>query len=296
MCFITDWMPLAPFMDEEIFSREVIVKEELNDITEETCLEIKEEPIDYAVKEKDEVSDVKVKHNCRFFPNLHDLRHEANAKVLCNFVQGHNDLLNVPFVAEDCGNKCLSDGDQAIHKESLEDAQLKVKATLSRFVCEVCGKKFSHKSNINIHMRVHTKEKPYSCDICKKAFSQISDLTRHMRVHTKEKPYSCDICDKAFTQKSDLGKHMRVHTKEKPYNCEICKKAFSQINDLTRHMRVHTKEKPYSCEICDKAFTQKSDLAKHMRVHTKEKPYSCEICNKAISQKSNLVSHMRIHT
>ncbi|XP_037772950.1 zinc finger protein 271-like [Penaeus monodon] len=239
MSFINNWMPLAPLTDEEIFSRGVSVKEELNDVTEETCLEIKEEPLDYADKERDEVSDIKVKHNCLSCPNLHDLRHETNGKVLCNFVRDHNDLLNVPFVAEDCRNKCLSDGDQMMHKECLEDMQIKVEATLNRFVCEVCGKKFSHKSNINIHMRVHTKEKPYSCDICNKAFSQISDLTRHMRVHTKEKPYSCEICDKAFSQKSDLTRHMRVHTKEKPYSCDICNKAISQKSNLVSHMRVH---------------------------------------------------------
>ena len=52
-----------------------------------------------------------------------------------------------------------------------------------KFVCPVCGKKASSKQNINVHIRVHTGEKPYSCNVCGKQFTQKSNLNSHKIVH-----------------------------------------------------------------------------------------------------------------
>ncbi|XP_047468498.1 zinc finger protein 189-like [Penaeus chinensis] len=231
----------------------VRIKEEPNDhVTEETCLEIKEEPFDYEVG--DALSDARVKREGRFLRDLQEARQEArgrrgsgreggDAKGRRGSGREGGDAKGLPFVEKE-----------------------------KAYRCEICHKTFSVKSHLVRHMRVHTKEKPYGCEICGKAFTEKCTLIRHMRVHTKEKPYSCEICKKAFSENT-LVRHMRVHTKEKPYSCEICSKAFSHKTSIVSHMRVHTKEKPYSCEICSKAFSQKQIMVRHMRIHTKEKPY-----------------------
>ncbi|XP_042857160.1 gastrula zinc finger protein XlCGF8.2DB-like [Penaeus japonicus] len=293
MNFRLDWLPSSPLRDEEIYGAGVAIKEEASEgVTEETCVEIKEESLDYADEARDEVSEATTEHG---FPFYKDLKHEDFESDSSNVIEDSNDALPAaPFVAEAIGPKGSSDEDQAAHREGHEELRNYDKKK-KRFVCKVCGKNFLYKSYLTKHMIVHTKEKLYSCDICEKTYSRKHDLVMHMRIHTKEKLYSCEVCEKAFSRKQDLVKHIRVHTKEKPHRCKVCEKAFSQKQHLVTHMRIHTKEKPYSCEVCEKAFPRKQSLVLHMRIHTKEKPYSCDVCKKAFSWKPNLLRHMRAH-
>ncbi|XP_037773050.1 zinc finger protein 233-like [Penaeus monodon] len=163
-------MPSAPFTGKEISSTGVSVKEELSeDVTDDTCLKIKEEPLDYGDEPRNEVCNVNVIRENLFLHNPLDLRHKSYAKDSCNLVQDCNDMSKVPFRAKDCGKTCSSDGVQVMYEGRLkEDTQLKLESTSKCFACEVCGKELSKENHIRIHMRVHTKEKPYNFDIYNK--------------------------------------------------------------------------------------------------------------------------------
>ncbi|XP_037837198.1 oocyte zinc finger protein XlCOF22-like [Kryptolebias marmoratus] len=156
------------------------------------------------------------------------------------------------------------------YSDNVDCLKLKTLPDEKPFTCGTCGKKFSVKYNLTLHMRTHTGEKPYSCEICGKCFSQNSHLTQHIRTHTGEKPFSCLICGKTFSHGNSLQLHLRIHTGEKPYPCKNCGKHFFTSSNLTNHMRTHTGEKPFSCQTCGKSFGQKSYLIRHMRTHKGE--------------------------
>nr|XP_012549062.2 zinc finger protein 271 isoform X2 [Bombyx mori] len=169
------------------------------------------------------------------------------------------------------------------------------------FQCDICEKKFTRKDNLRSHKRIHDphREKGPSntclCLYCGRSFSNSSNLIVHMRRHTGEKPYKCDFCGKGFPRSSDLQCHRRSHTGEKPCVCGVCGKGFSRSNKLTRHMRVHTGVRPYKCTYCEKAFSQSNDLTLHIRRHTGDRPYICEVCGDRFIQGTALQNHRRAH-
>ncbi|KAF7650640.1 hypothetical protein LDENG_00122800 [Lucifuga dentata] len=178
-----------------------------------------------------------------------------------------------------------------------DDVQGKLRSdgtSIKSYKCSECGKMFRHRSVLELHMRIHSKDKPYQCKVCGKGFRFSSYLQQHVIIHTGKKPYKCPDCGKEFAFLQNMKTHQKLH-QEKPFRCNSCRKGYSDEVQLQHHMLSHNGEKPHKCHLCNRSFGLAYLLRDHMNTHTGDRPHRCEECHKSFSWFSSLLVHQKIH-
>lgn len=136
------------------------------------------------------------------------------------------------------------------------------------FTCAVCGKTFTERGNWRRHTQIHVRPQeasPYRCGICCKGFFHPEKLQVHLQIHSGQRPFVCTVCGRKVKKIGDMYRHLRTHTGEKPYKCQVCGKGFAQNGNLKDHMKVHTGEKPHVCDLCGQGFARKILLKDHIK-------------------------------
>ncbi|XP_055842491.1 PR domain zinc finger protein 13 [Episyrphus balteatus] len=77
-------------------------------------------------------------------------------------------------------------------------------------LCIYCGKVYSRKYGLKIHIRTHTGFKPLKCKFCLRPFGDPSNLNKHVRLHLQPgtSAYKCHLCNKTLARRRDLQRHM----------------------------------------------------------------------------------------
>lgn len=137
------------------------------------------------------------------------------------------------------------------------------------FHCTHCDKKFAFERQLKRHMALVKGIKAHKCEFCEKSFVNRTELNVHLRVHTNERPYVCSFpgCGKSFRTNSHRSAHMDTHNTEKNFKCNECEEVF-QTRSLRRlHEKSHIIGS-ISCELCQKEFGQRSHYVRHInKVH-----------------------------
>jgi len=123
--------------------------------------------------------------------------------------------------------------------------------------CDICGRVFRHPKFLESHrQKVHFPEQcQFVCDVCGKRYSLKGELQKHMRRHTTTNRFVCLECDKEFATQGCLNIHNRARhsqvaqgpKKVTKYMCSICNALFSFRSQLVRHMASHSEK--YALEI-----------------------------------------------
>ena len=83
------------------------------------------------------------------------------------------------------------------------------------YSCTQCDRRFAYQKGLRNHMNIHRGK--FKCPECGKPCGNCSELAVHVRSHSGEKPFECTVCGKQFTQSGSVVKHSRIHSGQKLY-------------------------------------------------------------------------------
>ncbi len=279
--------------------------------------------VQQTVLKKEEVTQnsLEKKYHCKncekIFPGPFQLRRHAIMKVcIKRKMGGKGDL-----VCEECGKTFKALSFLISHLEFHKNPED------WKWQCGDCGKKCATKTSLQVHLRKHTKEKPFVCRFCGKKYGFNISLKGHLGTeHGNEKGIEKEIRGKKTkrvlvpqTTKQTKIVSYRKPIRKKTYNvhkvgkfeheinkerklswCQICRQPFPNFKELKKHMEsklCKKKEMGFGvkakCEECGNVFDSDKGLWFHQSEFLKNKV--CLECGKQFRISFNFKLHLEYH-
>ena len=180
------------------------------------------------------------------------------------------------------------------HKISVHRKNQQPKGKKVRRRCDQCEKIIvGYPSTLNQHKKlVHGDNPVFECNVCGKTFKRKGDLNVHIKNHDNEPQFECRPCKKKMYKKTNLERHQEKFCKtidksNLQYQCTKCPKKFFAERGRDRHEQLHD-ESPVQCPVCHE-FRSKSNLKSHIRVvHQQIKPFECVPCDMKFAEQHTL--------
>jgi len=180
---------------------------------------------------------------------------------------------NRPFICSHCAKSFKNQRDLKAHEKTVHcETILSISAFEEKEIpyCQSCNLTFDTLSSLKYHKKVihGSGASVHECGFCGKKFLASSQLEIHIRTHTGERPFKCNHCEKSFRRQSHLDMHEQRHTGQSFYKCSSCDKRFPQKVELRQHEKIHSGLKPYECGLCGKCFAREDYVKIHMKTHS----------------------------
>ena len=121
--------------------------------------------------------------------------------------------------------------------------------------CTLCPYLGAIKANLRSHMITHQMERPFECEMCGKTFKTRPNLDIHMKtLHGSTEEFPCDQCDKKIQRKGKLASHrMWVHgVGAVAVACKQCDFVAKTKSSLRYHIKYqHSEIQWLKCYHCD---------------------------------------------
>ncbi|XP_029653032.1 zinc finger protein 236-like [Octopus sinensis] len=110
------------------------------------------------------------------------------------------------------------------------------------FWCHFCDKSFVDQSYLDLHLRVHSIQKPLHFS----SSEQLQSKTHHQhRKPLHEKPlksFKCPYCQKKFHYSKNLIAHMHSHSVQRLYKCKKCPRVLRTVQRFNIHQKICPKK------------------------------------------------------
>ena len=127
----------------------------------------------------------------------------------------------------------------------------------------------------------------WSCDICGYETRDSTNVQKHVKTHSKNHRIRCQRCSYTFKNAKSLKNHMSIAHSES--NNE-------KVKDEPKEKKLWTKNnRGWSCNICGYGnASKKKQVLEHIKTHSKAQSHSCHLCSYTFKNHKSLQKHMII--